>query len=177
MKSLVAVLAAGALALPLAALSQSLSKDDQQHFRRMAQDNMAEVAAGRLAQEKASADEVRQFGKHMVEDHGKQLEAMKRMAGKKGAHLPSSAGKEHQQALKKLQGLPGERFDAAYMDQMVKDHRKARGAESRARHREAPEDGAGSLQAGAGKGEIRQVRRRRLAAQCEIASRASGTAR
>ena len=76
-----------------------MSKEDHQRFQRMAQDNMAEVEAGKLAQQKASSEEVKEFAKHMVEDHGKQLEEMKQMAEKKGASLPRSAVRVHATSL------------------------------------------------------------------------------
>jgi putative membrane protein len=84
----------------------------------------AEVEAGKLAQKKASSDEVKKFAAHMVEDHGKMLEEQRSMAKSKGAQLPAQPKNEHQSALKKLDGASGEQFDRAYMDQMVKDHEK-----------------------------------------------------
>lgn len=126
MKTAVALLASAVLAWPLAAASQSkMSQDDQKRFQALAEANLAEIETGKLAQEKASSDEVKDFAKHMVEDHGKMLEEMKDMAKAKGAKVPSRPNKEHQAAMKKLEKASGETFDAAYMDQMVKDHKKA----------------------------------------------------
>jgi putative membrane protein len=128
MKLLIAVLTAGALALPLAGLAQkkgNLSQEDQKRFAAMAQANMAEVAAGKVAQEKARSDDVKKFGQHMVEDHGKMLDEMKQMGEKKGARLPASPDKEQQAAMKKLEAMSGDNFDRAFMEQMVKDHQKA----------------------------------------------------
>jgi putative membrane protein len=36
----------------------------------LAQANMAEVQAGKLAQQQAKSDEVKKFGEHMVQDEG-----------------------------------------------------------------------------------------------------------
>jgi putative membrane protein len=113
-------------ALPLSAISQQkMAQEDQKRFQGLAEANLAEVETGKLAQEKARADEVKKFGEHMVEDHGKMLEEMKQMAEKKGAKVPDKPNKEHQAAMKKLEKASGESFDAAYMQQMVKDHQKA----------------------------------------------------
>lgn len=135
----VAFLAASTLAWPLAAASQdakkpaqqksvkngAMSKDDQKHFRALSEANLAEIESGKLAQQKASSAEVKKFGQHMVEDHGRMLDEMKQMGAKKNATIASAPNKEHQAAMKKLQAASGESFDRAYMDQMVKDHKKA----------------------------------------------------
>ena len=136
-----ALLASAALAASPVALAQTKdnSKDasaktdqkkggiagkDRKYFQDIAEANMAEVEAGKLAQNKASSDEVKKFAAHMVEDHGKMLSEQQSMAKSKGVELPKQPKKEHQAALKKLEGASGERFDRAYMDQMVKDHQK-----------------------------------------------------
>lgn len=103
----------------------SFAREDRRHFRQIAQANMAEVQAGKLAQSKASSDEVKKFAQHMVEDHGKMLEEQETMAQAKGVSLPKEPGKAEKSALKKLQSSSGEQFDRSYMEQMVKDHEKA----------------------------------------------------
>lgn len=126
-KLMLALAGCAALAVSPALFAQSksaLAGQDMKYFRQLAQGNMAEVEAGKAAQKKASSDEVKKFAAQMVEDHGRMLEEQKQMAKKKNAHLPRSAGKEHQAGLKKLQQASGERFDQAYMDDMVKDHEK-----------------------------------------------------
>lgn len=126
MKTVVALLASAVLAWPLAAVSQSkMSQDDQKRFQALAEANLAEVETGKLAQQKARSEDVKEFAKHMVEDHGKMLEEMKQMAEEKGTKVPTRPNKEHQAAMKKLEKASGGRFDAAYMEQMVKDHKKA----------------------------------------------------
>jgi putative membrane protein len=101
-----------------------LAGEDRKFFQEMAQANMAEVETGKLAQQKASSEEVKKFAEHMVQDHGKMLQEQQTMAKAKGVSLPKQPKKEHQSALKKLQNASGEQFDRAYMEQMVKDHEK-----------------------------------------------------
>ena len=101
-----------------------LAGQDRKYFQEIAQANLAEIETGKLAQQKASAEEVKKFAQHMVEDHGKMLQEQQTMAKSKGVSLPKQPKKEHQAALKKLQGASGAQFDRAYMDQMVKDHQK-----------------------------------------------------
>lgn len=105
--------------------SGDLARQDMRYFTDMAQDNMAEVQTGKLAQEKAQSEDVKKFAQHMVEDHGQMLDEQQSIAEAKNIQMPKQPKKEHQSALKKLQGASGEKFDQAYMDQMVKDHDKA----------------------------------------------------
>src|SRR5437868_5338811 len=51
----------------------SLSKGDQKALVGMAQANMAEVAAGKLAQSKSQNDQVKSFAQQMIDDHTKAL--------------------------------------------------------------------------------------------------------
>jgi len=102
-----------------------LAGEDRKLFQELAQANLAEVDAGKLAQKKASSDDVKKFAQHMVEDHGKMLEEQRAMAKSKGVSFPRAPKKDQQSALKKLEGASGEKFDRAYMEQMVKDHEKA----------------------------------------------------
>jgi putative membrane protein len=126
-----AALAALALALAAPAFAQSqpkkgsLAKQDQQYFRDIAQANLAEVEAGKLAQQQASNPQVKEFAEHMVKDHGQMVEEQKQMASSRGTQMPKQPGKEQQAALSKLKKAKGEQFDRAYMSQMVKDHEKA----------------------------------------------------
>lgn len=103
----------------------SLAREDRKHFREIAQANMTEVEAGKLAQNKASSDEVKKFAQHMVDDHSKMLKEQETMAQAKGVSLPKEPGKSEKSALKKLQSASGAQFDRSYMQQMVKDHEKA----------------------------------------------------
>jgi putative membrane protein len=103
---------------------KGLAGQDRKYFQEMAQANLAEIETGKLAQNKASSDDVKKYAQHMVEDHGTMLQEQQAMAKAKGVSLPKQPKKEHQSALKKLQGVSGEQFDRAYMEQMVKDHEK-----------------------------------------------------
>jgi putative membrane protein len=103
----------------------NVSKGDMRSMQKMAQSDMAEVAAGKVAAEKASSPEVKKYGQHMVDEHSKMLEEGNKLAQAKGMKPPAVPDKKHQNALKKLQGLSGEDFDRQYVQQMVKDHQDA----------------------------------------------------
>jgi len=93
-------------------------------MREAAIGGMAEVELGRLATEKASNDQVKQFGQRMVADHGKASTELKALAQQKGITLPADLDSKHKQTVDKLSKLSGAAFDQAYMEEMRKDHKK-----------------------------------------------------
>jgi len=104
------------------ATSASVSKSDQRYFHDLAEANRAEVELGKLAQSKATSDQVKQFANHMVEDHGRMLKDVMALAAAKHVQLPGTIDQKHQEAMKRLQGLSGAEFDRAYSKQMVQGH-------------------------------------------------------
>ena len=77
-----------------------------------------------MAEQRAANDKVRQFGSRMVQDHSKANEELRQIAAGKGLQLPSAPGAQSQEMMAKMQKLSGAEFDRAYMDHMVKDHKK-----------------------------------------------------
>jgi putative membrane protein len=86
---------------------------------------MAEVALGKLAAEKGSTQDVKEFGRMMVDDHTKANAELKSLADKKDVTLPAGPKPAHKAVQARLEKLSGPAFDKAYMAAMVKDHRKA----------------------------------------------------
>lgn len=85
---------------------------------------MAEVELGKLAQEKAKDQKVKDFGSMMVKDHGKANEELKAIAKAKNMTLPAVLDQEHQSKLKELKSKSGTDFDKAYAAAMVEGHEK-----------------------------------------------------
>jgi putative membrane protein len=85
---------------------------------------MAEVELGKLAQQRASSDAVKDFGKRMETDHSKANEELKTTAANKGITLPTTLDAKHQATMDRLSKLNGAAFDRTYMQEMVKDHRE-----------------------------------------------------
>lgn len=110
------------------ASSQSTGKEsnaDAKRMKQLAQDNLAEIEAGKLAADKAQDPQVKQFAQRMVDDHTKLLDDLKKLAEAKNVALPTTPDAKHQKLMKKLQSASGEKFDREYMKAMVKDHREA----------------------------------------------------
>lgn len=116
-----ALLAAGLMALPAIAADGS---KDKEFVTKAAQSGLMEVQLGQLASEKASSQDVKDFGKRMVADHGKANEELKKLAQKKQMTIPTSLDKKYQEKVDKVRNLSGGEFDKKYMHLMVKAHTK-----------------------------------------------------
>ena len=84
---------------------------------------MAEVQLGKLATEKASSADVKQFGQRMADDHGKALDELKTLAQSKNITLPTTSTRRTRRWKRPSRELSGAAFDRAYMQAMVDDHR------------------------------------------------------
>ncbi len=100
-----------------AAGTGKLSQTDERMIKQIAEANLAEISAGKLAQDKAQSDEVKSFAKKMVDDHTKALDDLKQLAQSKGVTLPTEPDKQHMAMEKKLQALSGDKFDKQYVQQ------------------------------------------------------------
>jgi putative membrane protein len=101
------------------------SKASDKHFVKEAMaGGMAEIQLGQLAQQKASSDDVKQFGQRMVQDHQKLNDQMQPIASQMGVTPPSDLSAKDKALQKRLEGLSGADFDKAYMSAMVQDHKK-----------------------------------------------------
>jgi putative membrane protein len=105
------------------ASDSKLSAADQKFMRKAAMDGMAEVELGRIAAQNGSSDQVKQFGQHMVDDHGKANEELKSLAQTKGVNLPAKVDSKHAKLIAHMEKLSGAAFDRAYMSEMLKDHK------------------------------------------------------
>src|SRR4051812_7632270 len=105
------------------AASMQKGGGDHMFVTKAAQGGMAEVELGKLASDKASNDQVKQFGQKMVDDHGKANDELKSIAQKKNITLPTDLSTKDKALKDRLSKLSGPAFDRAYMQAMLKDHR------------------------------------------------------
>ena len=101
-----------------------LSRPDLNFMKEAAAGGMAEVELGKLAQQNAQSDEVKQFGARMEQDHGKAGTELTTIAGKKGIKLPQEVDAKQARLRDRLARLHGAECDRAYMREMTKDHDK-----------------------------------------------------
>lgn len=96
----------------------------EEFVQEAASGGLMEVQLGEMAMQKASSDEVKEFGSRMVEDHSQANKDLMELAQVKQYTVPMTLMDQHQKIIDKLSGLSGEEFDKEYMKVMVEDHRK-----------------------------------------------------
>jgi len=106
-----------------AADASKLERSDRQMLEDLAQGNMAEVDAGKMALEKSQNAEVKKFAQHMVDDHSKALGEVQALATAKNVTLPDGPGAMAKTKATALKALSGNLFDKEYAKRAgVGDH-------------------------------------------------------
>jgi putative membrane protein len=109
--------------LARAADAPKVSAGDKMFVEKAAVGGMFEVESGKLAQDKAASQDVKDFGSKMVEDHGKANDELKGIATTEGLEVPSALDAKHQKMLDTLNGLSGAAFDKEYLKDMTAGHK------------------------------------------------------
>src|SRR5215471_18122090 len=107
--------------------AQEQAKSDptaQSFLKEAARGGMMEVTLGQMAADKAHNEAVKNFGLRMIKDHGQANEELKNLAKSEDVSLPSDMGSEGKELQQRLQKLSGAEFEQAYMQEMLKDHKK-----------------------------------------------------
>jgi putative membrane protein len=107
----------------------SSKKTSASILEQMHQANLKEIAVGKLAEEKASSDEVRAYAVQLVNDHTNADQMVTATAQKKGARLRDSAAGRRESAHgksaeRKLSSASGAQFDRLFLEQTSADHKK-----------------------------------------------------
>jgi len=96
---------------------------DKAFVKKALEGNIGEIEMGKLALQKSSDDQVKQFAQRMVDDHGKMQEQLKPAAEQMGVKVPDGPSKGQMKSMDKMKALSGDAFDQAYIKDMVKDHK------------------------------------------------------
>ena len=91
---------------------------------KVADGSMTEVEVGKLAQEKASNQRVKNFASMMVQDHSKANDELKSLASQKNVTIPADISDDNKKHKDDLSKKSGKDFDKAFMKMMVDDHQK-----------------------------------------------------
>ncbi|MES2733858.1 MAG: DUF4142 domain-containing protein [Bacteroidota bacterium] len=83
---------------------------------------MLEVELAKLADKKATSQEVKKFAKHMLADHMKANDELQSLASQKNITLPAAMSDENKKDVDRFSNLSGANFDKEYMKFMVEDH-------------------------------------------------------
>jgi putative membrane protein len=89
-----------------------------------AEGQQVEIALGQLAAERAEDQQVKQFGTQMIKDHRTASSEIEQLASKEGVLLPTELTGKHKDTQERFARLSGREFDRAYMEYMLRDHRK-----------------------------------------------------
>ena len=101
-----------------------LSSGDEKALKDMAQANINEIAAAKIALNKAESSEVKAFAQKMVDDHGDALTKVQPVAMQKDVTLPTAPDAQHKAMADKLEKESGDAFDKMYMENAgTKDHK------------------------------------------------------
>ncbi|MFU9138099.1 DUF4142 domain-containing protein [Erwinia tasmaniensis] len=104
--------------------STRLSSGDEKALKDMAQADINEVAAAKIALSKAHSGEVKAFAQQMVDDHGGALTKVQAVAQQKGVALPTEPDASHKAMAARLEKQSGGTFDKVYMKNAgTKDHK------------------------------------------------------
>ena len=104
--------------------STKVSSIDRDFVIRAAQGGFAEVGLSRLALERSTDNQVRQFARQMIKDHTDANRRLAQLAKAKGFSLPTDMDAEHKAIMAQLEKLTASSFDEAYMRVMEIDHQR-----------------------------------------------------
>jgi putative membrane protein len=103
----------------------AVDENDAKFVTTAANDGMAEVAAGKLAQQKAVGKRVKAFAAMMVMDHSKAGDELAAIAKTKNITLPTAPDADAQKKAEDMGKMSGKDFDKDYVNAMVDGHENA----------------------------------------------------
>lgn len=101
----------------------AVDEADSKFTTQAAVGGMAEVELGKMALDKSSNPQVKEFATMMVKDHGMANAELMAIAKQKNITLPSTVDDEHKKKMEDLSKKTGADFDKAYVDAMVDGHK------------------------------------------------------
>lgn len=97
------------------ATGTQVTRQDSLMMTHLAQANIAEIEAGRMALDKSRNEQVRKFAQQMVDDHTAALQALQTLAQDKGITLPDETDLRHKSLATALKMMSGNTFDSQYL--------------------------------------------------------------
>lgn len=103
---------------------KDMRRAEHKFLERVAEHNLAEIHAGRLAALQGSSREVKNFGKQMAQDHARSYQDVVELAQAKRVSLPGQPDRGRKADSEKMQKLGGPAFDREFIGAVIKDHGK-----------------------------------------------------
>lgn len=123
------ILAAMALALvgggSARAQTDTISEQDKTFLKGQQETNIAEVALGKVAIERATTETVRELARMLMAAHQQVMELNRALTTKLGLPVPDQPSAEQQATGEKVKAQSGAAFDAAYVAAQVEGHTKS----------------------------------------------------
>ncbi|GAA0801655.1 hypothetical protein Sya03_06770 [Spirilliplanes yamanashiensis] len=113
------------LLLPATPAAAAPSEQDATYLRAAHQSNLAEIATGELAQQKAESRQVKDLGARWVADHTRLDTALRDTAEALGVELPGEPNAEQQALARRYEAASGAEFDALWIPTQMDAHMKA----------------------------------------------------
>ena len=98
---------------------------DATFLKKLAEGDLAELDAGRLASQKSTNEGIKEFGQEMIKDHSKNESELKDLAASHGVEVPATIDAAHAAQKSKLENASTAEFNSEYIKAQVSDHEKA----------------------------------------------------
>jgi len=105
-----------------ARLKMGISTLDKAYLKDTAQSNLEEVQFEPTVMSHATNSQDKQFGRRMKRDHARANADLKRVASRVGGKRPTDVSEDQKALMKKLASMHGAKFEAAYKQEMIRDH-------------------------------------------------------
>lgn len=105
--------------------AQDSAADEGAFIQKAAASDQKEIMFSKLALERASSPQVKEFAQTMVTDHTKSTSLLQPIAAEHGVNLPENPQPASDEKYQKLQKQSGVAFDKTYIEMMVEDHQDA----------------------------------------------------
>jgi putative membrane protein len=101
----------------------SVSKSDRKLFIKLAEANLAEIAAAKQALVKSNDQQVKAFAQKVIDDHSMALDQLSTLSRNKHVELPSVPDEKHRKLAERMADMSAIDFNSQYAQAAVVDHR------------------------------------------------------
>jgi putative membrane protein len=105
------------------ACAGELPSNDAGFLKSATENNLGEIALGKLALEKSARPDIKMFAQQIVTDHEKANQNLKALAASKNLKLPDGPGVKNDAKKMRLQLLSGRDFDNGFVNTQVDAHK------------------------------------------------------
>jgi putative membrane protein len=103
----------------------SVSGQDATYLRQAHQTDLAEIAAGKLAQQKSNSQTVKNLGTKFITDHTRLDQALIPVAQTLGVSLPQAPNTHQQAVASRLEAVSGSQFNTLFVTTQLTGHTQA----------------------------------------------------